>query len=124
MIDTDVLIWFLRGKTKARDAINENLPFSISVITYMELVQGMRNKTELRIFLKYLKEWHVSIRHLDENISSRAMFLVEDYFLSHSLELADALIAATTVELKEILLTGNVKHYSYISGVETRAFHL
>lgn len=45
IIDTDVLIWYMRGNGKAYERIENLNTFDISVITYMELVQGMRNKT-------------------------------------------------------------------------------
>ena len=41
IIDTDVLIWFLRGNHEAIDFIMDATPFSISIVTYMELVQGI-----------------------------------------------------------------------------------
>lgn len=49
IIDTDILIWFLRGNEKARQAVLDNSGFSISAVTYMELVQGMKNKKEFRV---------------------------------------------------------------------------
>ena len=48
ILDTDVLIWYMRGNEKARKIIDDAERFSISVMTYMELVQGMRNKEELK----------------------------------------------------------------------------
>jgi predicted nucleic acid-binding protein len=124
IIDTDVLIWFLRGNEKAKKIIYKNIPFKISVVTYMEVVQGMRNKEELKLLNKYLKKWSVEIIQIDENISMRGMFLVEDYYLSHSMELADSLIAATVIENSESLLTGNVKHYKHIPNIELEVFHV
>ena len=50
IIDIDVLIWYLRGNENAQKTINANIPFKISVINYMELIQGMNDKRELRIF--------------------------------------------------------------------------
>ena len=47
ILDTDVMIWFLRGNQRAIDAVMEAMPFSISIVTYMELVRGMRDKREL-----------------------------------------------------------------------------
>jgi predicted nucleic acid-binding protein len=47
IIDTDVLIWYMRGNEKAYEIIENSPPFFISVLTYIELVQGMRNKSEL-----------------------------------------------------------------------------
>lgn len=122
IIDTDVLIWHLKGNEKACKAITARIPFDISVITYMEIVQGMRNKDEMRLLLKQLKRWSASIIHLDTDISARAMFYVEEMHLSHAVELADALIAATVVERGDTLLTGNNKHYRSIPGLKLEIF--
>jgi predicted nucleic acid-binding protein len=122
IIDTDVIIWELRGNLNAKKIIHENIPFSISVITYMELVQGMRNKGELNKFIKQLTNWDVDIIQINNDISTRAMIYVEDYSLSHSMELADALIAATCVNNSEILLTANEKHYKHIPNIQLVKF--
>ena len=122
IIDTDVLIWYLRGNENARKSINSNIPFKISVINYMELIQGMYDKKELKILQKYLREWQVEIIQINESISSRAMFFMEDYYLSHSMELGDAIIAATVMENRDILLTANKKHYSFIPNMEIILF--
>ena len=114
IFDTDIIIWYLRGNIAAKKYIKKYVPFSISVVTYMELIQGMRNKEETRIFQKQMQNWNIDIIQIDKEISSRAMFYVQEYALSHSMELADALIAATTVQRGEILLTGNDKHYKFI----------
>jgi predicted nucleic acid-binding protein len=122
LIDTDVLIWYLRGNSNAQNIIINNIPFKISVINYMELIQGMKSKNELRILQKYLKKWTVEIIQINEHISTRAMFLVEGHFLSHSLGLSDAIIAATSLERQEILLTANDKHYKFIPNIQVRKF--
>jgi predicted nucleic acid-binding protein len=123
IIDTDVLIWDLRGNTKAQQKIHENIPFSISVVTYIELVQGMRNKQELNTFIKQMTRWDVSIIQINRDISTRAMILIEEFFLSHSTGLADALIAATCINTSEILLTANTKHYSHIPNIQLLRFY-
>ena len=122
IIDTDVLIWFLRGNENAQKIIKANIPFKISVINYMELVQGMRDKKELNILQKYLRQWSTEILQINENISTRSMFFVEDYFLSHSMELGDAIIAATALENHETLLTANDKHYVFIPNIQIKKF--
>ncbi|GHU00732.1 hypothetical protein FACS1894142_8820 [Spirochaetia bacterium] len=122
LIDSDVLIWYIRGNKNAQKAINNNIPFKISVINYMEVIQGMKDKKELKAFQKYLKKWSVDIIQINENISTKAMFLVENYFLSHSLELGDAVIASTVLENQEILLTGNDKHYKFIPNIQIQKF--
>jgi predicted nucleic acid-binding protein len=122
LIDSDVLIWYIRGNKNAQKAINNNIPFKISVINYMEVIQGMKDKKEIKLFQKYLKKWSVVIVQINESISTRAMFFVEDYFLSSSLELGDALIASTALENQEHILTGNDKHYKFIPNIQIQKF--
>ncbi|HNU90831.1 MAG TPA: type II toxin-antitoxin system VapC family toxin [Spirochaetota bacterium] len=117
IIDTDVLAWYLRGNKKAKDLVEDAIPFSISVITYMEIVQGMRNREEFRLFHKKVKEWDTNIIQVDADISSRAMFYIQEYALSHSMLLADALIAATAVQNSEKLITANDTHYKFIPNL-------
>jgi len=122
LVDTDVLIWYLRGNEKARDAI-ERLPgFSISVVTYMELVQGMRNQLELKELRRALRDWKSEILYIDEEISSKAMFLVERHFLSDSMRLADALIASTALTHGIPIFTANDKHYKAVNQLEVKIF--
>jgi Predicted nucleic acid-binding protein, contains PIN domain len=122
IIDTDVLIWYLRGNEKAKNIVEDNVPFSISVVTYMEIIQGMKNKEEFKLFQKQMLRWNTNIIQIDQEISSRAMFYVQEYSLSHSMMLADALIAATVVQNSEILVTANDKHYKFIPNIECKKF--
>ena len=122
IIDTDVLIWYLRGNEKSRTVVEKNIPFSISVVTYMELIQGMKNRIEMKMFQKQVHKWNLNIIQIDKEISSRAMFYVQEYSLSHSMMLADAMIAATVVQTGEILLTANDKHYKFIPTMECQKF--
>ncbi len=122
LIDTDVIIWYIRGNENARHLITNNLGFQISVVTYMELVQGMKNKNELLTLKKALKIWKTKIIYLNQEISMKAMFYVEQHYLSHSLELADSLIAATSVCQGIPLITGNYKHYQIIKELEVTQF--
>ncbi len=122
LIDTDVIIWYMRGNEAAREILDSNPRFRISVIAYMELVQGMRNKQELRALRRALRNWKAEIIYVNEEISSKAMFYVEQHYLSHSVQLADALIGATAVSYGLSLLTGNDKHYRIIKEVDGRQF--
>jgi hypothetical protein len=123
LVDTDVLIWYMRGNKNAFKAIEKNINFHISVITYMELVQGMRNKTELNALRKALRGWNASIIYITEEISAKAMFYVEQHYLSESVELADAFIGATAVAYGLPLLTGNEKHYKPLKDVRVKRFN-
>ena len=79
IVDTDVLIWYSRGHQKAIDIIHSLDSFSLSVVTYMEIVQGVRNKKELNAFKKALRVLNVRVIHIDELISTKAMLYVEQY---------------------------------------------
>lgn len=122
MVDTDVLIWYMRGNLKAKKAIDKLNGFFISVVTYMELVQGMRNKRELALLRVALRNWNAKVLFINEEISAKAMFMVEQHYLSNSLMLADSLIASTAITNGLKLFTGNTKHYKIIKNIELKRF--
>jgi predicted nucleic acid-binding protein len=122
LVDTDVLVWYMRGNAKAKRAIRSLDGFSISVVTYIELVQGLRNKEELNLLRNAFKRWHAGIIYINEEISMKAMFLVEQYYLSHSIQLADALIGATSMIYGLPLMTANTKHYTIIKNIILKKF--
>ncbi len=122
LADTDVLVWYLRGDARAAAALAAHQGFCLSVVTYIELVQGMRSKRELAALRATLAALDAKILQIDELVSAKAMFYVEQHFHSHSLQLADALIAATAVNAGFALLTANTKHYLPVSDLQIRAF--
>lgn len=122
IVDTDVLIWYSKGHQTAIDLIHSLDTFSVSVVTYMAIVQGVRNKKELNTFQKALGILNIKIFQIDELVSTKAMFLVEQYSLSHSMELADALIGATAIIKRLPLITGNDRHYKYLPEIEIKKF--
>ena len=122
LIDTDVLIWYMRGNEKAYKIVEDSNNFFISVVTYIELVQGLRNKKELNHLRKALHGWNAQILYVSEEISAKAMFYVEQHFLSHSMQIADALIGATAIAYGFPILTGNDKHYKVMKVLEIKKF--
>ncbi len=122
VIDTDVIIWYMKGNEKAYKTIENSKNFFISVVTYMELVQEMRNKKELNNLRKALHDWNSKILYISEEISVKAMFFVEQHYLSHSIQLADALIGATAVAYGLPILTSNDKHYKILKDVQIKKF--
>lgn len=122
IIDTDVLIWYMKGNEKAYKAVEDSANFNISVVTYMELVQGMRNKNELNNLRRALHGWNTKILYISEEISVKAMFFVEQHYLSHSIQVADALIGATAISHGLPILTGNDKHYKILKDLQIQKF--
>ncbi len=51
---------------------------------------------------------------IDEQVSAKARQLVEDYYLSHGLLIADSLIAATAIVFGETLATKNMRDFRFI----------
>jgi predicted nucleic acid-binding protein len=122
LVDTDVVIWYMRGDKAARELLDGRPGFSISAVTYMELVQGMRNKRELQALKDALKLWHAQVLLLDERMTTQAMILVERHFHRSGLRMADALIGATAIHHGLKLCTANVKHYRMLSDLEVDPF--
>ena len=122
IFDTDILIWYLRGNENASNAVVDSIPFKVSIVTYMELLQGMRNKHEMEKMKGAFSKMGIEIIPISESISRRAARLVEEYTLSHSMEMADALIAATCIEYGQTLFTANDKHYRMINEVSINVF--
>jgi predicted nucleic acid-binding protein len=124
LVDTDVFIWLLRGREEAREALLSSDGTHLSVVTRMELVQGMRSRQELPLLNRTLVALGAKTVDIDAAISSRASLLVESHFHSHHLLLADALIAATALQHGLPLLTGNHKHYKNIPGLDLQKFKI
>lgn len=122
LIDSDVLIRFMRGHLKAVVALETAGDWYISAVSYMELIQGCRNKAELRAVQKALRSADDGVLPVTQGISDLACALVEKYGLSHSVHLADALIAATALHHGLPLLTANIKHFLPIEALKINTF--
>ena len=122
LVDSDVLIWYMRGNSRAKKTIDGLGPFIISSVNYMEIVQGIRNKEEMKALRKFLAEKSIKITHITVEISQRALYYMEQFSLSHHLRMADAFIAATAFLNALTLLTGNTKHYHPIKEIQVKPF--
>lgn len=93
-------------------------------MSYLELLQGMRNKAELVAVKKMLERRAATLLPVSEAITQRAIALMESLTLSHGLQMGDALIAATALEHGLPVLTANVKHFAPVEGLAIEAFML
>ncbi len=117
-----MLIWCFRGNAKAAKTIDADPAPCISVITYMELVQGARDKREMTAIASFLADLGIAIVPLTENIGHRASIYMEEHALKDGMAMADALIAATAVERTLTLCTGNAKQFKVIHDLERAIF--
>ena len=122
IFDTDIFIWIQRKNRNAAELVDEESERFISVLTYMELLQGAKNKQQQQYSLDFLKKLGFATLPLTENIGHRAAIYIEQYALSHGLRTADALIAATAVENGLALCSSNEKHFGPIAGLRFNVF--
>jgi predicted nucleic acid-binding protein len=122
LIDSDVLVWLTRGHVGAATRLQAVAHWRISVVTYIELAQGCRDKADLARLKKGLAARNTEIVPLTPAIGERAAELVDSLALSHGMRLADALIGATAIELQATLITANVKHFAAVEGLGFEAF--
>ncbi len=124
VFDTDVLIWYLRGNTRARRFVAA-IPYSdrcVSSLTYMELLQGCRDRDEVRQVQAFISHNVPILLHPDESISRVAIDLIEEHALSRGLRVVDAVIAATALQARSSLATTNRRHYRFISRLHMVTF--
>ena len=114
LIDTDVLIEYLRGSGEAVEYL-EGLTSDlyISVISVAELFAGVRGHEE-ESSLKQLLLAFV-ILPVTERTARLGGLYRRDYGRSHGTGLADALIAATSEENGADLVTFNRRHFPMVS---------
>lgn len=122
LIDSDVLIWLTRGHVGAATRLQAIDNWRISVVTYMELAQGCRDKAELAQLKKGLAARNTEILPITPAISRRAAEWIDRLALSHGMRLADALIGATAMEQHCSLLTANVKHFGAVQELAIELF--
>ena len=122
LFDTDVLIWAMRGNARAAAVIDKAETLELSIVSYMELLRGVRNKQELQATKAALARLDFEILPLTENIGHRASIYLEEYALKSNIGVPDALIAATAVEHGSILCTANAKDYRSIAELELSVF--
>ena len=122
ILDTCILIDYLRGEPSVYDILvrDDAVKLSMSTITVMELMLGALNKREVDYIQKAFKI--IEVIYISENISKTAEDLIIRYSKSHSLQIDDALIAATAIETGEKLIMYNVSDFRYIPGVQLYKF--
>ena len=119
LLDTDVVIDFLRGHPKAGAAFEE-LPedCAVSAVTVAELHVGVREGAE-RVALESLLAT-LTVVDLDAALAAEGGLLRRDWGKSHGVGLNDALIAATAVHTGRVLWTLNDKHYPMLQRASCR----
>jgi len=109
LVDTDVVVDFLRGYNKAVIYLKKRLhEIALSSIAVAELFAGVKDdeKKKLDEFISLFPVFPITIE-----IAKAGGMLKRDYHRSHGVGLADALMAATALVHNAELKTLNTKHY-------------
>lgn len=116
LIDTDVLIDYLRGQPQAFDFLESRTEvLLISTMTIAELYAGVRDGKEMEALNQLIRAFQVV--PIDDNISIKGGLYRRDYGKSHGMGLADAIIAATAELNGVTLVTLNQKHFPMIADI-------
>lgn len=123
LIDTDTIIFALRGDSGvlAKFEENKNLPISISMITYAELVFGAKrsqNEQKNMIKVNHIREIY-PIEELNEGVMEVFADIKAKMFdKGIRIEDMDLLIAATAIYNELTLVTNNTKHFENIPNLK------
>jgi len=112
LLDSNIVIDYLRGRERAISFIEKIYLPKISVVTVGEVYQGALNQREFQRTKDILGAFHVI--NISEKISIQAVELIAKYHLSSGLFFLDALVASTALENNLTLITANLKHFKMI----------
>jgi len=116
LLDTDVLVDFFRGHSKAVAFVNAHsagiILSSIVVAELYAAVKGDAEQAALENFVSLFRVVPVSAK-----IAKTGGLYKRDYGKSHGVGLADAILAATAEAENAELKTLNSKHYPMLKGL-------
>lgn len=117
LVDTDVMVDFLRGDPKAVALVQtHSTRIILSSIVAAELYAGARGDEELSKLDSLISIFRVV--PVSVELARAGGLYRRDYAKSHGLGLADAIIAATAEAENADLKTLNTKHYPMIRGLK------
>jgi len=121
LCDTCVIIDFMNERSPIVNELqNRNVTLFINSIIEMELLQGARNKNELRAIEKKLRSFR--LLDMQQVIFDLATNYVRTYRLSHGLALPDAVIGATAIYYQIPLFTYNRKDFKFLPEIQLADF--
>ncbi len=123
-IDSDILIWHLRGEQKAQELLSKlqekkQYALYIGVMQRAEIVFFMKKneEKETELFLSQFKT-----QAINQEIIDSAGALYRKWNPSHGIDVNDAILAATAIETGGIIYTLNTKHFPMPEIIVQRAW--
>ncbi len=117
LIDTDVVVDYLRAQPKAVRFLNAQSDLlALSAVTVAELYAGVREGKETEILDGFINTFE--ILPVTEPVARQGGLWRRDYGKSHGVGLADAIIAATAAAAGAALVTLNRRHFPMYPAVK------
>lgn len=112
-VDSDILIWHLRGERKAAEALRK-----LSEEAGLELWTGALQRAEVVFFMRPEEESptlsflsRFKTEAVTREVVDQAGMLYRRWHPSHGIDVNDAILAATAAATGGKIYTQNVKHY-------------
>jgi predicted nucleic acid-binding protein len=122
LIDTDILSEVLKAKDArvldhAQQYLADHGRIAFSAITLYEIVRGFRATSAVRQLANFIALTENSdVLPISAAVLDRAASLwAEAYQNGHPRDDADLIIAATALEARRVLVTGNTSHFDWIA---------
>ena len=116
LVDTDVLVDFLRGHAKAVAFVNSrSAQIILSSIVVAELYAGVKGEAEQAALEDFISLFRIV--PVSAEIAKAGGLYKRDYGESHGVGLADAILAATADAEKAALKTLNTRNYPMLKGL-------
>ena len=116
LLDTCILIDYSKNHYGAVEYLdNLQNPPAVSALTVTEILTGIRNKREKKLFLTLFNIWDVfPVTHV---IAELAGYYRQTYFKSHHIGVVDVIMAATTEKNNAQIVTLNIKDFPMIKNL-------
>jgi hypothetical protein len=116
LVDTDILVDYLRGHSKAMAFVKtSSARIILSTIVVAELYAGVKGDAEQAILDDFVSLFRIV--PVNVNIAKAGGLYKRDYGKSHGVGLADAILAATAEAEDAELKTLDRKHYLMLKGL-------
>lgn len=120
LVDTDVMVDFLRGFPAALDWFQDVRQEEILIpgFVVMELIEGCRAKSDLAPVTSAIRA--MTVVWPDREACQAALGLFMESRFSHGLDAIDAMIGQLAVSLNVALYTFNDRHFAGVPNLVTR----
>ncbi len=113
LIDTDVLIEYLRGRDRAVEYLEGlHADLYVSVVSIAELFAGVRGEEEEASLKQFLLTF--TVLPVTQKVAQLGGLYRREYRASHGTGIADALIAATAEDSGAGLVSFNRRHFPLV----------